>query len=508
MTGADDWVSEKNVPDNARLLRGIQATLRKLKKNVSDEQSLMELNTIDVVLSEMASRDQRVFYADLYVSFRALLLEGVKRLPTNPEANTIRQELADSLPPQLDPALNYDLIAAKIHRVKRHLSWLVRVSSNGDAAIQDFMARVCTLENDYLLQRVNFHDQRTLAEPDAAAPLSAEKMTEYLQQKFPERAGLRVTKFKQLVGGFQKITVFFETEDASGKTESLVLRSEKNDKFAAMDAGDICKEFEIVKHVFDAGCMVAEPMWLEPDASKLGQRFLVSRRAPGANYGSAIGNDDVSPMTDDVVRSFISTIAKVHKLPVNAEMRKLSIGHWADYRSAQENYLAMILLWRNQPWMKGGNPSPIADRLTRWLTDNMPSEDINTCLVHCDYGLHNVLVKDMKVSGIVDWESCRIGDPAEDLAWILHGNFPGITFEKIAAWYEEFTGNRISEYRLRYYNVMLCLKFLMSGTSAESMYEKNEEASIVWLILSYRYTTYATTSFESLINLAESARAR
>ena len=53
---------------------------------------------------------------------------------------------------------------------------------------------------------------------------------------------------------------------------------------------------------------------------------------------------------------------------------------------------------------------------------------------------------------------------------------------------------------------MLCLKFLMSGTSAESMYEKNEEASIVWLILSYRYTVYATTNFENLIKLAESVR--
>lgn len=506
MTGADDWVSEKNVPDNARLLRGVQATLRKIKKQVSDEQSLMELNAIDIVMSELASRHQRDFYAKLYASFRALLAEGIELLKSNTEVGAIRKEMAADLPPTLDPALNYDLIAAKIHRVKRHLSWLMRVSPEGDAAILDFMTRVCSLENNYLLQRVNFHDQRQLAEPDAAAPLNAEKMTVYLQQKFPERTGLKVTKFKQLVGGFQKITVFFETEDASGKTESLVLRSEKNDKFATMDAGDICNEFEIVKHVFDAGCTVAEPLWLEPDASKLGQRFLVSRRAPGANYGSAIGSD--SPMTGDVVRSFIATIAKVHKLPIDAKMRKLSIGHWADYKTAQENYQAMILLWRNQPWMKGGNPSPIADRITRWLTDNMPAEDANMCLIHCDYGLHNVLVQDRKVSGVVDWESCRIGDPAEDLAWILHGNFPGITSEKIAAWYEEFTGYRISEYRLRYYNVMLCLKFLMSGTSAESMYEKNEEASIVWLILSYRYTVYATTNFESLIKLAESAKGK
>ena len=36
-----------------------------------------------------------------------------------------------------------------------------------------------------------------------------------------------------------------------------------------------------------AGLPVAEPLWFEPDESVVGMPFLISRRAPGRNFGSS-----------------------------------------------------------------------------------------------------------------------------------------------------------------------------------------------------------------------------
>lgn len=38
-------------------------------------------------------------------------------------------------------------------------------------------------------------------------------------------------------------------------------------------------------------------------------------------------------------------------------------------------------------------------------------------LVHGDYGLKHLLVEDGRITGILDFENCRGGDPAEDFAW-------------------------------------------------------------------------------------------
>jgi aminoglycoside phosphotransferase (APT) family kinase protein len=41
-------------------------------------------------------------------------------------------------------------------------------------------------------------------------------------------------------------------------------------------------------------------------------------------------------------------------------------------------------------------------------------------LVHADLGPEHVLVRNGRVTGVIDWSDVRVGDPALDLAWPLH----------------------------------------------------------------------------------------
>jgi len=46
-------------------------------------------------------------------------------------------------------------------------------------------------------------------------------------------------------------------------------------------------------------------------------------------------------------------------------------------------------------------------------------------LVHGDLGREHLLVRDGRLAAVIDWGDMRIGDPALDYAWLLHGPFPG-----------------------------------------------------------------------------------
>ena len=45
-------------------------------------------------------------------------------------------------------------------------------------------------------------------------------------------------------------------------------------------------------------------------------------------------------------------------------------------------------------------------------------------LTHSDLGPEHLLCRDGRLVGVIDWGDARIGDPALDYSWLLHGPFP------------------------------------------------------------------------------------
>jgi aminoglycoside phosphotransferase (APT) family kinase protein len=65
-----------------------------------------------------------------------------------------------------------------------------------------------------------------------------------------------------------------------------------------------------------------------------------------------------------------------------------------------------------------GHLLPRAQALLTRLSQPAPTPT----LVHADVGPEHILLHDGAVSGVIDWTDARIGDPAVDLAWLLHGS--------------------------------------------------------------------------------------
>jgi aminoglycoside phosphotransferase (APT) family kinase protein len=49
------------------------------------------------------------------------------------------------------------------------------------------------------------------------------------------------------------------------------------------------------------------------------------------------------------------------------------------------------------------------------------SLELDPVLLHADLGPAHILCRGDAVIGVIDWSDARLGDPALDLAWVLHG---------------------------------------------------------------------------------------
>jgi aminoglycoside phosphotransferase (APT) family kinase protein len=344
-----------------------------------------------------------------------------------------------------------------------------------------------------LAWEIEFYDRsaqfKASSVPSIDEPLTQEMLQTYLRRRFPKRPQMRVVDFKPLIGGLQKLTIVFDTEDEAGNSESLVLRGERPDRFVTLDFGLIADEYEVVKVAFAAGLPIAEPLWLETDAAELGRRFMVSRKVLGINYGHATGVIDIP---EDIAKSFVVSLAHLNSVPLEAHAEAISrsrLARWMEFECSAENTLANVHYWRNLPVERYG-ASPAVGVLYTWLINNVPQEKVPMCLLHCDYGPHNVLIHDRKVSGILDWESARIGNPAEDLAYFLQSTAGQINRDKAIGWYQAAGGPPISAERLRYFEVFNVLKSTVACLGARAFFAGDASARNDWVPLALRYIQY------------------
>jgi aminoglycoside phosphotransferase (APT) family kinase protein len=74
-------------------------------------------------------------------------------------------------------------------------------------------------------------------------------------------------------------------------------------------------------------------------------------------------------------------------------------------------------------------------------------------LLHADLGAEHLLCADGRLAGVIDWGDARIGDPALDLAWLVHGRQPTLV-EALAEWYSGCIDERLLARALFYHRLV------------------------------------------------------
>lgn len=480
------------LPSNRQMLHAIRSTLSTMRNDeVLSSVAVARLGVIDQLLNELILRIDVAPYRALYGRLLELIGRGLgsESIAAGLQAGSGAVESDPLLPADISLELSPEAYGAHLNQAFRQLTRLTEAAICQGPQGLEFVDEAVKLERElYELRRR--HAPGVPALTDAKGiQLTTERLEAYLARRWPEK-GFAVTDLKIVPGGYQKTTAIFQTRDSNGREDTFVIRADKPDKFVHFDASWVAKEFAIVSIAHALGIPTAEPKWLETDADALGAPFMVTSKVPGsamAVTGVAAGESPASILGPRGVRSIFETLAYIHSRPV-ADLADTCIGHWLECRTLSENTAKAVKLWKAEPYWWPAEASPTLSGAMAWLGDNIPQEDGPVSLLHVDFGTHNLMIDRGRVAAVLDWESARIGDPAEDVMFVLFSLGPDVDREQALGWYRDAGGPPLSPERLRYFDVYNRMKFAISGPYSAGLLEQDGGAAIEWNALALHIT--------------------
>lgn len=379
------------------------------------------------------------------------------------------------------------------------------LAASGTAAARDMVTRLVDWEKTlhaYRNGRAEGADRH-----DPRAGITAERLEAYLRAHRGEWADPRVISFRMVPGGFSKITVLAEVQDGDNPPEGIALRIEPERRMASLEGMLVAGEYPLVLYAHRAGLPVAEPLFLESDASHLGLPFMVSRRAPGRVLGTYAGAAE--PVGESKLKDAIALIVQMQGVAVDPGdplIRQSYLKRWLGYRTLAESTRAVVEYWREVGQIDRAPPSPLLERATAWMLANVPREDGRAVFNHGDFGFHNLLFDGDRIAALLDWENARLGDPAEELALFIMASGAHATREQILAWYGQAGGVPISDYRLRYFDVFHTYKVIVAGLVALQRVQDDARGSLNLAVFGLQYLQPMGAKLEEQIAAAEAAR--
>jgi len=300
-----------------------------------------------------------------------------------------------------------------------------------------------------------------------------DKLAAMIRRLQPDAEQVDIVDFMPIPGGFSRETFRFDAivRTADGEIRHpLILRKDPPEAAAILHTSR-ADEHDLIESVRqNTSVPVTESLGYEMDRAVFGEAAMILRRAGGSPTTSDLFNGGCDEdQVDDVVRHLCETLVELHQSDITtidpdgklSDPRDAGIDttDWDSYmESTFEYYIngyddlnfdpsicilldAFLTLRRNKP-----QPLPLA-------------------VVHGDFNPANFLYEDGKVTALIDWENSRIGDPREDLGWMVmmdslsNTNVMSHPADEggFLAYYNKLTGHSITQEEIGY--------FILFGTS-------------------------------------------
>ncbi len=227
--------------------------------------------------------------------------------------------------------------------------------------------------------------------------IPAGDVKKYIQimEKFdPEALLVRAWK---LEGGVSAQVMALEIEQAGGQTKKLLVR-QHGEVDRAQNPQIAADEFKLLRLLHAAGLPTPEPYYLDQSCEIFPIPYIVIEYIEG----EAIFSLDAVP---DLIPQLAGQLARIHELDGSQhdcsflpQQEKLYNGKLRTRParlddSLDEGHIRDVL--------KAAGPLPLRNR---------------PVLLHGDFWPGNILWRDGRLVGVIDWEDARFGDPLSDLA--------------------------------------------------------------------------------------------
>jgi aminoglycoside phosphotransferase (APT) family kinase protein len=235
---------------------------------------------------------------------------------------------------------------------------------------------------------------------------------------------VRVGPARRLLGGSTRdiweVRAEWGASERSLTSRDLVIRL---DPEASLLEGNRAVEYAMHQGFWTVpGVPIAEPLLNEDDPAHLGRPFFVMGKVAGTPSAATLlspGYEAARPVIFGQVMEILATISA-------ADYRELGLGRVLAGHPPAHSWRNELDHWEQVIRCHDTGPRPVTEMVIRHLKRNPPPPPERLSVVHGDYRIGNVLFSPGGVEAVLDWEMAHLGDPHEDLAWLLSRNYwPG-----------------------------------------------------------------------------------
>lgn len=391
------------------------------------------INAIDEVLASMqAGREE----AAMLVLVRGHIVEVLRRLSVRPQTRIDRMAegrgVVAEIATRLGIASAFEAVppSAACDRLAELAIDLAKLPAEhirpGDA---ELLERAARWEAQQYLDMLEFRPE---AAPGNTKPaMTPEILERGVQEKLP---GLRVEALDQITGGYGKETFRIRVR-YSNRSKSLIVRKSGNPPLIRHAGYQLAQEYALLCDLRGKSFPAPEPIAFVPESKVLDGDLMLMEVLDGSPVGSFV--EGASRISESTIAQVAATLAEIHA--VTPEMLPAYLGSMgADL--PMDAPVSSWIKWTLASWrehLASGDflPSAFAHWLLKWLENNVPDDPRPPRLLHGDYGVHNLLLKDGQLTGVLDWEAAKIGAPEQDLAYIRPHVEKHIAWERFIEFY-------------------------------------------------------------------------
>lgn len=310
------------------------------------------------------------------------------------------------------------------------------------------------------------------------------KMAAYLAEKL-NAEDLTITSVWKNLEGWSMETFSLGlayTKNGEQVNKDIIIRREPVS--GLLEPYDASIEYRVLSALSDTDIAVPETYWYEPDGDVFERPFYVMEKVEGVVHMWSMTRASMDPnfrlIPDDeerlsIAADFVTNIARIHTV----DWRSRGLDFLSDPGPGTGSALAQVEYWEEVIARAGFRNKPSVAYATNWLKDNLVEND-TVRLIHGDYRTGNYIAKDNHIQAILDWEMVHLGDPHDDLSYIISSTWRSarpqhwvshlLPLDAFYARYEDASGIRVEKDKIKFYHVLNDYKAIGIGVTAANAF--------------------------------------
>ena len=236
---------------------------------------------------------------------------------------------------------------------------------------------------------------------DERLKINSANLQTWIDEYVPNTGEIKA--IEQFKGGQSNPTYKIITE-----SKNLVLRRKPPGKLLP-SAHAVDREYKVITALYDTDVPVPKTYGICEDDDVAGTAFFVMDFLDGDLFWDPMIPSMTNTDRTEIYKNKNKTLAKLHSV----DYKKIGL---EDY-GKPGNYVArQVSRWSKQYRASETDNIEAMNNLIDWLPKNIPDDD-ETTIVHGDYRLDNMILKNNEVIGILDWELSTLGHPIADFSY-------------------------------------------------------------------------------------------